>query len=146
LQQQQPSMGQMSEPINWLGDLQKRASASQGSSNHISNNFTLDRSNAGGNYHDSNSQMGGAANREDPLLAQLMNYNNRPLDGMPYHDPAIMSFTRQQQLQQQQQAQQSPSESYGSGFNPFESSQSTSSYRSGANFQQQPFSNQRTFT
>lgn len=139
----QQQMDQPGDSVGWLTDLQRRATAAQLlSAQSAQTNYTMDRS-SGSSYR-------GAASQEDPLLAQLINY--RPMDGLPYHDPAIMSYTRQQQAQaqaqaqaqqQQQQQQLAPQDSYG--FNPFDSQQHPApSYRSGSNFQQ-PYGNYRTF-
>lgn len=153
---QEQQQQQSNEPTSWLNDLQKRASAAHLQTNQ--SNYSLDRSSGGGEY-------GNASNiDQEPLLAHLINY--RPMEGLPYHDPAIMSFARQQQAQahaqaaQQQQHQQqrqqqqhqlhhqahlSPQDSYGGIFNPFETPQQAPSYRSASNFQQQPYGNHRTF-
>ncbi|UZJ55248.1 hypothetical protein CBS101457_004568 [Exobasidium rhododendri] len=132
------------ESASWWNDLQKRSATSQGG---VSGNtsFKVDQGSPFPSNHTVSNQQ-----REDPLLAQLMN-NYRP----PHHDPAIMSFTRHQQLQQQQAqqqpAQQQPSfngqDAYGSStFNPFETSQSTTpNYRSGNQFPPQSYGSHRTF-
>lgn len=157
--QEQQQQQQSNEPANWLNDLQKRASAAHLQANP--SHYSFDRSSGGGEY-------GNASIDQEPLLAHLINH--RPMEVLPYNDPAIMSFARQQQAQahalaqQQQQQQQhhqhlpqqqqqlhhqahvSPQDSYGGIFNPFETPQQTSSYRSSAsNYQQQPYGNHRTF-
>ncbi|MCO5598559.1 hypothetical protein L7F22_052656 [Adiantum nelumboides] len=141
---------------DWSQGLSGGQQMQQRNVNPLSSILSMQNPNGGNNYTTSDrSYFGNQAgmNRVNPgtpgadsiLLAQLM--NRKPADGMPYNDPAIMSFTRQQQqqqLQQQQQQQQAQQQSANANssafgaFNPFDGQMFNSgSFGPASNYQQQ---------